>query len=123
MHVKNAPTVGGVWSVFERPPTVMGQYLRAAMGAQLLIIGTSDGSPPDGSSDATSVDAALARVGVPQFIVDLRAADRDAATSAWLETPRKLRANGGTFMTLAPGRAFDVLWYAGPLTPARANAP
>ena len=123
VHVKNAPTVGGIWSVLERPPTVMGQYLRRALGAQLLIIGTSDGSPPDGNSDATSVDAALARVAVPRFIIDLRAADRDTAASAWLATQRKLRANGGTFVTLAPGQAFDLLWYAGPLTPAHRNAP
>ena len=37
--------------------------------------------------------------------------------------PRTLRANGGTFVKLAPARAFDVLWYAGSLTPARSNAP
>ena len=123
VHVKNAPTVGGIWSVLDRPPTVMGQHLRRALGAQLVIIGTSDGSPPDRNGDTTSVDATLARVGAPRFIVDLRAAGRDTAARAWLATQRKLRANGSTFVTLAPGEAFDALWYAGPLTPAHPNAP
>jgi len=122
-HVKNAPTVGGIWSVLDRPPTVMGQYLRRVLGAQLVIIGTSDGTAPDRGSDATSVDATLARIGVPRFIVDLRAASRDSAASAWLAAQHKLRANGSTFLTLAPSQAFDVLWYAGPLTPAHPNAP
>ncbi len=122
IHVKNAPTVGGVWSVLEHPPTVMGQHLRRVLGAQLLIVGTSDGSPADGKGDATSVDAALARVGVPRFLLDLRAARHDAAARDWLSAQRPLRTNGSTFVSLAPGKAFDVLWYAGPLTPARPNS-
>ena len=77
MHVKNAPTVGGVWSVLERPPTAMGQHLRAALGPQLVIIGATDGSPLAPNADSTSVDALLTRVGVPRFVVDLRAARDD----------------------------------------------
>ena len=123
LHIKNAPTVGGVWNVLDRPPTVMGQYLRTALGEGLVIVGASDGSPRDRHTDVTSVDAALARVSPRPFIVDLRAAGRDTAARAWLAAPRTLRANGSTFVSLAPATAFDVLWYAGPLTPARPNAP
>jgi erythromycin esterase len=122
MHVKNAPTVGGVWSVLERPPTAMGQHLRAALGAQLVIIGATDGSPPAPNADSTSIDALLGRVGISRFIVDLRAARADPSARAWLARERRLRMNRETFITLAPATAFDALFYAGPLTTAR-NSP
>lgn len=121
IHVKNAPTVGGVWRVLQRPPTVMGQHLRAALGAQLVVIGATDGSPPAANADPTGIDAPLAHVGIARFLVDLRAARDDPSVRAWLAKERRLRTNGDTFVTLSPATAFDVLFYAGPLTPARRN--
>jgi hypothetical protein len=65
------------------------------------------------------VEAALARVGVPRFLLDLRPARAEPAAAAWLATRRALRTNGETFVTLAPGAAFDALYYVDALTPSR----
>jgi erythromycin esterase len=35
-HVKNAPTTGGVWDAFARPPTSAGQYLKSILGSEAL---------------------------------------------------------------------------------------
>lgn len=123
-HIKNARTEGGVWSGFERQPTVMGQHLRAALGAELVIIGTSAAQNGTGLPSATpaadSLDAALARVGQPRFLLDLRAAHTDRAVNAWLTEPRSMRANFMQSLTLSPGTAFDALLFVDTLTPARA---
>ena len=58
---------------------------------------------------------------MPRFVVDLRPARDDPSASAWLTRQRRLRMNGDTFVTLSPASAFDALFYAGPLTPARRN--
>jgi hypothetical protein len=91
------------------------------LGPQLVIIGATDGSPLAPNADSTSIDALLTRVGVPRFVVDLRAARADPSASAWLARERRLRMNRDTFITLAPATAFDALLYAGPLTAARSS--
>lgn len=122
-HVKNAPTEGGLWGTLERPPNAMGQYLRGAPGDDVVIIGMSSArgaaGPVTAASDASSLDAALARVGVPRFLVDLRPARADAAVSAWLARRRALGANFDTHMIVAPGDAFDVLVFIAALSAAR----
>jgi erythromycin esterase len=112
-HVKNAPTEGGVWSVFDRPPTVMGQHLRESLGDELLIIGTSlaAGSGGRPAPRPGSLDAALARVGLPLFLIDFRTARADRAVSAWLADRRPLTANGDTFLAVSPGAAFDAMLF------------
>lgn len=126
-HVMNARAEGGIWSAFERPPTVMGQHLRSALGAGMVIIGTSSGQNgaglPAASPEAGSLDAALARVGPPRFLLDLRAARADRAVTAWLVERRALRANFTTYLTLSPGAAFDALLFIDTLTPARTAPP
>ena len=126
-HIKNARTEGGIWSDFERPATVMGQHLRSVLGGELLIIGTSSARNgtglPTATLESSSLDASLARVGQPRFLLDLRASRADRAAAAWLAERRALRANFTTFMTLSPGAAFDALLFINTLTPARAAAP
>jgi erythromycin esterase len=126
-HIKNASTEGGIWSAFERPPTVMGQHLRSALGADLIIIGVSSARNgtglPAASQETGSLDAALARVGPSRFILDLRAARTDSAVTSWLAERRALRANFTSFLTLSPIVAFDALLFIDTLTPARAAAP
>jgi hypothetical protein len=73
------------------------------------------------------VDATLervgARVGVPRFVLDLRPGRADPAVAAWLAGRRTLRTNGETFVTLAPGAAFDALLVVDARTPARRAPP
>ena len=118
MHVKSAPTVGGPWKL-ERPPTAMGQYLRAALGDRLLIIGTVGGSKP--GATIASVDATLARLRTTPFMLDLRRT-APPAVRAWLASDQGLAVNGDATITLRPASAFDALVYLGALTPARPNA-
>jgi len=127
MHVKNARTEGGIWSVFERPPNAMGQYLRSALGDDLLIIGMSSAQKaarlPATPAESGSVDATLARVGPPRFLLDLRASRDDRAASAWFAERRELRANSTTCVTLSPGAAFDAIVYVDSLSSARTAPP
>ena len=122
-HIKNASTEGGIWSAFERPASVMGQHLRLALGADLVIIGTSSARNgaglPAASAESDSLDAALARVGPPRFLLDLRAARANRAVAAWLAERRALRANS-SHMMLSPSAAFDALLFIDTLTPAGA---
>ncbi|HEY6403109.1 MAG TPA: erythromycin esterase family protein, partial [Blastocatellia bacterium] len=124
-HVMNAPAAGEMWKsfAFERPPTAMGQHLRSALGADLVIIGVSSAENgtglPTGSLEPGGLDAALSRLGPPLFILDLRAALSDRALAAWLAEPRQLRANFTTSLTVSPSVAFDALLFVNTLTPAR----
>jgi erythromycin esterase len=129
-HVKNAPTEGGVWRAFARPPRAMGQYLRAALGRDVVLVGASGGAGDERSgtaADAGGVDEALelvaGRTGARAFVLDLRTAGGNPGAAAWLAGRRSLRANGGTFLTLSPGVAFDALVFVGALTPARSTSP
>lgn len=40
-HVQLAPVAGGPWDTFERMPTSMGQYLRASLGKNVVVVGMS----------------------------------------------------------------------------------
>jgi erythromycin esterase len=126
-HVKNASTEGGFWSDVERPATVMGQHLRSLLGDDMVIIGISSARNGDGlpaaSLEADSLDAALARVGAPLFLLDLRTARTDRAVAAWLAERRPLRTNFSAFLTMSPGAAFDAIVFIDTLTPARAAPP
>lgn len=116
-HVKNAVTEGGVWSAFARPPNATGQYLRLALGHDLMIIGTS--FAPAAAAPLDGLDLALSEVGVPRFFLDLRTTPRDPLVTAWLTARRPMQANQVTFMTLSPSTAFDALLFIDGVTPAR----
>src|SRR5262245_44055502 len=122
-HVMNAPVEGEMSRRFERPPTAMGQHLRLAFGSDLVIIGISSAENgtglPTGSLEPGGIDAALARVGPPLFLLDLRAARSDRAVAAWLAERRSLRTNFNSFLTVSPSAAFNALLFINTLTPAR----
>lgn len=124
-HVMNAPAAGEMWRsfAFERPPTVMGQHLRSALGSDLVIIGLSSAENgaglPTGSLEPGGLDATLLRVGAPLFLLDLRAARSDRAVAAWLAEQRQLRTNFTSSLTMSPSVAFDALLFVNTLTPAR----
>ena len=122
-HVMNAPTRGGVWSVYSKPPRTMGQNLRAALGDSLLIVGTvaahSGGGLPVGDPLGNSVDEALSRVGLPLFALDLRGAKGHSGAIEWLDERRPLRANFDSELDINLREAFDVLVYLDRANPAR----
>jgi erythromycin esterase len=125
-HVMNAASRGGIWSVFSEAPRMMGQHLRSALGNSLVIIGTSaarsgDGLPA-GPPSENNVEAALAKVGLPLFVLDLRGAVHDPGALAWLDERRPLRANFVSELDVDLREAFDALVFMDRLTPALKNA-
>ena len=122
-HVMNALVAGEIFKSFERPPTAMGQHLRSALGADLVIIGVSSAENgaglPTGSLEPGGLDAALSRVGLPLFLLDLHAARSDRVVAAWLAERRELRTNFTKSLTVSPSVAFDALLFVNSLTPAR----
>jgi erythromycin esterase len=124
VHVMNSPVEGGIWSALQPPPSALGKLLRATFGRDLVVVGASAGTTSGGlpamEADPASLDAVLARVGLPRFIVDLRSARDEPPVFAWLSMRRSLHANLKTHVAITPATAFDALFYVGTLTPARA---
>lgn len=118
-HVKSAPAEK---QDFERTTNSMGQYLRSILGDDLITIGSSAARNGPGfrafSLGPDSVDAALVRTGLPQFLLDLRASRDDRDVAAWLA---KRRVFAGYL--LSPGSAFDMLLFIDTLNPAHAAPP
>lgn len=110
VHVKNAATKGGVWDVFQQAPKATGQYLRKALGDQLVIFGISF-APGFDIKQPSSLENALLKTGKSNFLVNLRAADLDPQAAKWLATPRPMQMNNVTYMNLAIGSAFDGIIY------------
>lgn len=125
-HVMNSSMTGGIWSAYRQPPSAMGKFLRPLLGPDLVIIGGTSGATPGGkplNADPTNMDAALAQVAIPRFLLDFRPARDDHAVFAWLSEPRSLHANIETYMTVTPANAFDAVYFVETLTPARARKP
>jgi erythromycin esterase len=122
-HIMNAQWRGmGVWSVFAQAPNGLGVHLRSTFGSDLVIIGTSSAANGNGlpaaKLDSSSLDASLARMGRPRFLLDLRAARNNRQAKEWLADTRLLRANFDTYYHVRPSSAFDVLVFIDTLTPA-----
>ena len=117
-HIMNAPTRGGIWSVYAQAPAVMGQHLKAALGRDLLIlpISAAVNGPglPQTPQGAGSLDAVLARTGLSHFLLDVR----DARGIAWLTQDQSFRATFTTETRIVPATAFDALVFFDRLTPA-----
>jgi len=107
------------------PGTTMGQYLESTLDDRLVVLGSTfhraaDGTvtgPPVGNTrltlepaDPSALDAELAQVGSPVFIVDLRAARQSAPAVAALDRPRRMRFNE-RYAEENPMQAFDALLY------------
>lgn len=125
-HVMNARSLGGMWSVYKEPPVMMGEHLRRQLGTQLIIIGVlaahnGPGLPIDRPIFG-SVEAALERLDVPLFALDLRTARGNPGASEWLDERRPIRANFDTQLDVVPARAFDVIVFMNEIGPAKLNS-
>jgi erythromycin esterase len=121
-HIMNAPTRGGIWSIYAQAPMVMGQHLRTALGNDLLIMPISAGSNgpglPFGNQGSGSLDTALAATGLKHFLLDIRSARNEAPTGTWLTQTQSLRASFTTEALILPATAFDAVIFFDRLTPA-----
>ncbi|HET6523559.1 erythromycin esterase family protein [Sphingopyxis sp.] len=106
-HVMNGNSRGGIWSVYARPPSAMGAYLRRKLGRELLILGSSLSARSNGAGRPRTMDAALERVSPAQFLVDIRMATGKPAQ--WLSQEQSISVNYTTENLIVPQQAFDVL--------------
>jgi len=105
-HVKNAVTKGGVWDAFQQAPKATGQYLRAALGDQIVILGISF-TPTFDIKQPSSLENSLLKTGKSNFFLNFRTVGLDQKVVEWLATPRPMQMNNVTYMNLAIGSAFD----------------
>lgn len=101
-----------------KPPTRMGQYLRAMFGNKMVVLGfTFQGGEEMqlGSADPASVDGVLAHVGLPRFALDLRSAPKTGPVADWLNQRERLR-HDERYIELVPSDAFDVLIFTREVT-------
>jgi erythromycin esterase-like protein len=107
VHVPGAPIVASMHP--------MGQSLNGTLAGKVISVGTTFGRhlEPDSlplGAPSWSVDAALAAVGKPLFMIDLRGAPAEGPVRTWLDTHKTMRGLGGT-TKLVPARAYDVLVF------------
>lgn len=124
-HIANAPTQGGIWSVYARPPKAMGQHLKAAFGPAMAIIpilSPADDPRGAGGGRAGELDGALAQTGLDRFALDLRG-KADHAVRGWLDRPRSMRVNFDTEAVVTPSQAFDAAIFLRTLSPAQKEKP
>lgn len=124
-HVMNADLRGGWWQNLEPAPVRMGRHLRTMFSEDLVIIGTSSvqigadlGGGPAADAGTWTLDSAMASVGVPAFLLDLRAARSTPAVERFLSQEHTLRSNLTTEVEISPSHAFDVFFFVNTLTEA-----
>ena len=110
VHLMNSPYPDG-----RRKGSIptAGQHLRTWLGANEVVIGATSSKTvgwPDSPSDAASFDAALATVGLPSFVLDLRTSDRNPEVAAVLKRPRPFRV-GSMFEPIVLREAADAVVY------------
>ena len=104
---------------YSSPPTSMGQYLAAIFNGAMIALGSTAGRGEDAlklpPTEARGVDARLAQVGLPLFLLDLRKAPGAGPVMDWLNRPQPIRVND-RFADLNPLQAFDVLMFVDSVT-------
>ncbi len=99
----------------------MGMLMKEELGERYLVIGGTFGSGsypgnvPPGEREFANVssdvfDGALAEVGFPNFLIDLRPAQEISDVAGWLHMRRECRAQGMQAM-MVPGEAFDMVYF------------
>lgn len=122
-HVMNGKLTGPLWKSFAEAPTQMGARLRQSLRSQLFTVATSSANNasglPKATLDSAGIDATLARVGLPLFVLDLRGVRRNPAAAAWLAERHTLRINFDTHADVQADSAFDALIFVDTLTKSR----
>jgi erythromycin esterase len=110
VHVMNAPYHPDPRKL---PIRIAGQHLHTSLGLNEVIIGATTSRTvgwPESPSDSGSFDAALATVGLPSFVLDLRTADRNPEVTAMLRRAWPFRL-GTMFEPIVPREAVDAVVY------------
>ncbi len=128
-HLQKSPMV---WRGTSK--TTLGEYAESMLGADYLSVGFtySQGASSGWASYQTevskpaprgSLDAALGRVGLPMFLLDLRRAPREGPVHEWLNQEREQRESTPEPHLVNPARGWDLLFHIDRISPARVNRP
>lgn len=113
--------------------TVMGEFLDLMIGDDYASVGftyyqgadsgwafyqTDIPNPPR----PASLDAALARVGLPMFVVDLRSVPKEGPAYEWLNQVRGHRISVPEYVQLNPLQAWDALFHIDRISPVQLEA-
>jgi erythromycin esterase-like protein len=104
-----------------RPPTLLGQRLRARLRDSYVVVGTEARAlgyylEEQDPVNKETLGSALGELGRGWLLLDLDAAAREPALGAWLREPRLVRFNWG-YQRIRPAVAADFLVYADSLSP------
>lgn len=109
----------------------LGLFLDSMLGRDYVNVGFAfyQGAPSGWASYQTGIsepakdgtlDGELARVGLPLFVLDLRAAPAEGSVHEWLDRPWTMRSEMREWvLTLNPLHAWDALFYIEQISPAR----
>ena len=122
-HVKKGPAGKMPVPVFPgRAPSTMGEYLHAALGDDLFVLGSCfGGGAPEFKLPPLlpgSVDAAMASAGSSPFVLVLGSLSSTDSAGGWLHQPLQIRANDGYF-AIDPTESLDALIFIPTITAAR----
>ena len=87
-----------------------GRYARVGSGEDVVFA----------PADSNSVDGALARVGSPRFMLDLRDAPKKGAVADWLGSEQRMRAQDFD-VELIPARAYDAVYFVDSISRSTQN--
>lgn len=122
-HVMNGALRGSIWKSLAQDPTPMGSHLRRSLKDQLFTIVTSSAHNgpglPTAALDPAGIDAALLRVGLPLFLLDIRGVSQNPRAASWLAQRRSLRMNFDARLEVAADSALDALIFVDTLTKSR----
>jgi len=105
------------------PAASMGEILAGRLGDQYMSIGTTVGrlaneeTGRDTSAKAGSVDEFFAGVGLPCYLIDLRAAPGTGPVADWLKASHDIRFQD-TYLRVIPKKAFDALLFVEQASPS-----
>jgi erythromycin esterase len=114
LHVGRVPITGPLFASRGGAAAVasMGQLLARSLGPAYLPVGSAfrRRAADSAAVDSTTVDAALARVGKPRFLLDLSRGPHTGPAARWVGEARLKRAEDGYVVTTM-ARAFDAIVY------------
>jgi erythromycin esterase len=127
-HVQKYPHVFG-----DRNTTIMGEFLDSMIGDDYVSVGFTyyQGADSGWASYQTdipnpprpgSLDDAMALVGLPMFVLDLRSVPKEGRVYEWLNQVGEQRMSVPEYLELNPLRAWDALFHIGRISPVQLEA-
>jgi erythromycin esterase len=122
-----SPKHPSIWPV--QQSRMAGMFLRSVLDSNLVVIGTHFGHGRDFRTsdaplppDANGMDALLASLSIPQFIMDIRELPSSGPLHEWFNTLRETRGLGSGKETRmeTPPKAYDAILFIDTITPTPA---